>query len=228
LKLRLKYDFWRVPFIWVALSFGFGGIANEPLGAITHGKSATKGACQKVLKNTFNVADLRESPGDSNSVDWKDINSFVKGLLRKRGSVPLSDIDDVAQEVQISFLRNLPHIDPSMNIKGYIAAIVNARETDYLRKRGRKREDVSLTMELVTSPPTTESLTREEREALMEGVESSLTPLLRNILYLRFVKNFDYRSIANILDIPIGTVKSRINAAVAALQKNSENFEKFR
>jgi RNA polymerase sigma-70 factor (ECF subfamily) len=57
-----------------------------------------------------------------------------------------------------------------------------------------------------------------EREELQQQVQKSvmgMPELLREILLLSYFHQFPYKQIGDILDIPLGTVKSRLHAAVA-------------
>ena len=57
-----------------------------------------------------------------------------------------------------------------------------------------------------------------QRQELQESVQRTVMSMpehLREILLLSYFHQFPYRQISDILDIPLGTVKSRLHAAVA-------------
>jgi RNA polymerase sigma-70 factor (ECF subfamily) len=57
-----------------------------------------------------------------------------------------------------------------------------------------------------------------ERQELQESVQKTVMSMpdhLREILLLSYFHQFPYKQISDILDIPLGTVKSRLHAAVA-------------
>jgi RNA polymerase sigma-70 factor (ECF subfamily) len=60
-----------------------------------------------------------------------------------------------------------------------------------------------------------DDLIRDERAASVKRVLSRMPEKLREIIVLAYFHKFSYAEIAEILDIPIGTVKSRLHTAVA-------------
>ncbi len=60
---------------------------------------------------------------------------------------------------------------------------------------------------------------RTEREAKVRGALDTLSPKLRAVVVLRYFENLSYEDIAEVLQASIGTVKSRLNRAHAALER---------
>jgi RNA polymerase sigma-70 factor (ECF subfamily) len=60
-----------------------------------------------------------------------------------------------------------------------------------------------------------EPLARQEMQQKVQSVVAGMPEHLREILILSYFNTFPYRQIADILEIPLGTVKSRLHAAVA-------------
>ena len=65
----------------------------------------------------------------------------------------------------------------------------------------------------------------DERVAAARETISSLPPLQREILDLRFSQGLSYAEIAEALGIPIGTVRSRLHHAVAEVRARLESDE---
>jgi RNA polymerase sigma-70 factor (ECF subfamily) len=65
-----------------------------------------------------------------------------------------------------------------------------------------------------------ETLTAGERREQIRASVEALPELLRQVLILAYYQGMKYREIAEILDIPVGTVKSRLHAALAKLQES--------
>src|SRR5204863_10081863 len=59
----------------------------------------------------------------------------------------------------------------------------------------------------------------EERIQLVRAAVDQLPEFLRQVVMLGYYQGLKYREIADILDIPLGTVKSRLHAALARLQE---------
>lgn len=68
--------------------------------------------------------------------------------------------------------------------------------------------------------------TREVRDAIWEGIRS-LNPEFRAVLVLRDIEGMAYEEIARVLDISLGTVKSRLNRARNALKARFASQELF-
>ena len=58
----------------------------------------------------------------------------------------------------------------------------------------------------------------ERRESIRASVDQ-LPDLFRQVVVLAYYQGLKYREIADVLDIPVGTVKSRLHAALAKLQE---------
>ena len=88
-------------------------------------------------------------------------------------------------------------------------------------RRRRKKNEVSLTGGREDSPrepaddaePPGEHLLREERAHLVHEALASLSDEHRTILVLREMEGFEYEQISEILDLPTGTVRSRLHRA---------------
>jgi len=77
-----------------------------------------------------------------------------------------------------------------------------------------------------TGDPVEEVETREVRDAIWEGIRS-LSPEFRAVLVLRDIEGLAYEEIAQVLDISLGTVKSRLNRARNALKARFASQELF-
>ena len=74
--------------------------------------------------------------------------------------------------------------------------------------------------------PLEEALTKEsagelalEDELILRQFVSQLPEIHREVIYLRFYLDYEYKDIASLLDIPEGTVKSRLNRALDTLRQ---------
>ena len=86
---------------------------------------------------------------------------------------------------------------------------------------GAENDEISVLMELLVSgePNPLNELDRQERRtAVRDGVES-LPESLRAVVVLVYYQGMKYREAADVLDIPVGTVKSRLHTAVQKLHE---------
>ena len=128
----------------------------------------------------------------------------------------LDEAEDVAQDVFIKVWEHLPDYDLRGAFASWLYRITVNTALDVLRKR---REDVSLDdVELISSKEGPESLAlcQDERQRVQAAI-AELPPAARAALILREYEQLSYKEIADVLEIPIGTVMSRLNYARRAL-----------
>jgi RNA polymerase sigma factor (sigma-70 family) len=127
------------------------------------------------------------------------------------------DAEDLTQEVFIKVFRTLKSYDPAQaKFSTWINRIARNHLVDHYRRTRSDRVTSTLDDQLpIPDPsmdghPASQVEARERREKLQEGL-GKLSPDLREAVILRDLQDLDYAEIAQILDIPEGTVKSRIN-----------------
>ena len=127
------------------------------------------------------------------------------------------DADDATQEALIKIVRSLPKFDGRSSFGTWAYRIATNAALDELRKRKRRpalavvRDDDSgeVTLEPVDdlAGRTVEAVA--DRLAIDEAMEN-LPEDFRSAVVLRDVGDLDYAEIAEVLDVAVGTVKSRI------------------
>lgn len=108
-----------------------------------------------------------------------------------------------------------------------------------MRKKERSRPSISLEAALQTddgdlerqveddSPTPLEQSERNERERAIESAVSMLPEYQRAMITMYHVESLSYEEIAEALDLPIGTVKSRLNRARLSLRELLVNDEEL-
>jgi RNA polymerase sigma-70 factor (ECF subfamily) len=118
--------------------------------------------------------------------------------------------EDVAQEAFLQLWRNPDGFDPAgATLRAYLFGIAAKRATDWWRHRAR---EVRAAASLQAALPT-------EAASLMEDALGRLEPEPRSLLWLREVEGYSCAELAAMLDIPLGTVKSRLFAARERLRR---------
>ena len=133
-----------------------------------------------------------------------------------------AEADDVVQEAVLRAFRGFQSLRGS-DAKAWLLAIVrNCHATAF--QQHKRRAHVPLPDDTdgheliaVTPDPEDESIRRDHRR-LLERVMATLPQEHREVLVLREVEDLDYREIAGVLKVPIGTVMSRLARARAALR----------
>ncbi len=75
-------------------------------------------------------------------------------------------------------------------------------------------------------PTPVERVSHEQTRAMVTAALASIDPEQRALLVLRDAKGLDYHQIAQVIDVPVGTIKSRIFRARLALREACEALSK--
>lgn len=150
---------------------------------------------------------------------YKDrVHQFILCILG-----PDRDAEDIAQEVFIQIYNSLPNFRREAAFSTWVYSLTRNVCRRRLRDRGRdsglfveKEEDRELP-DKASSVET--AFEREEDGQRVRAAVYGLSPLHRSVLFLSCWERLSYEEIAAALDIPVGTVRSRIHNAMAALAK---------
>ena len=138
-----------------------------------------------------------------------DVSSGVERFVRYR--LPSqTDADDVLQEVYLSAYRSFAGLKNKDAFKPWIISIARNKCNDYLRARAAQME-ISIE-ELSQQELSTGRLGLSVVHTVRETLDR-LGDKDKQILYLYFWKELPQTEIATLLDIPVGTVKSRLHTA---------------
>jgi RNA polymerase sigma-70 factor, ECF subfamily len=131
--------------------------------------------------------------------------------------------EDAAQEAFIRAWLHLSSYRPQTSLRSWLYRIAVNAATDILRKEKHILPNALDDLQLKDSQPGPESLfSQEEQNALVQKAVLSLPEASRAVLVLREYEEMSYHEIANALDIPIGTVMSRLNYARKLLKEKLE------
>jgi RNA polymerase sigma-70 factor, ECF subfamily len=119
------------------------------------------------------------------------------------------DAEDLVQETFLRAYRAFDGFTPGTNIRAWLFTILHHARTDAFRKAARAPQTVELSPEGAAVAPAQEILAAGQ-EALERAV-TDLPEVFRTAVVLRDVEDFSYEEIARILEVPIGTVMSRIH-----------------
>lgn len=140
-----------------------------------------------------------------------------------------ADADDATQNALISIARGFEKFDQRSAISTWIYRIATNAALDELRRRRRRRSrslvDAADRMVEVPDPRSHEAVTSVVSKDAMETALSRVPEEFRLPLVLRDVADMEYDEIARLLDIPPGTVRSRISRGRARLALEWSNIE---
>ena len=131
--------------------------------------------------------------------------------------------EDAAQETFIQAWLHLSSYRPQTSLRSWLYRIAVNAATDMLRKEKRILPNALEDLQLQDPQPGPEALFfQEERTALVRRAILSLPDASRAVLVLREYEGMSYHEIAEALDIPVGTVMSRLNYARKTLREKLE------
>lgn len=147
--------------------------------------------------------------------DAAAFESFYRGHSRRLraflrmylGNAPA--VEDIAQEAFLQIWRHPDGFNPAKStLKAYLFGIARKRAADWWRHH-----------ETSTTSSTEPQRGGAESSLLIRDAVALLEPELRSVLWLREVDGYSYDELAEILAIPLGTVKSRLFSAREELRK---------
>ena len=125
--------------------------------------------------------------------------------------------DDVLQDVLIAIARKLSWLEEPLVFRAWAYRIASRAAFDHLRKEKRRaqQETGDELLGAIAAPDA-----RPSDELLSELLESDvLSPSSRAVLTLHFQEEMPLGEVAAVLEIPLGTVKSRLAYGLAALRR---------
>ena len=154
--------------------------------------------------------------------------AFLRTFLNKQDL-----IDDVFQETFLQLFTSQASFDPSRPLRPWLYTIAANKAKDALRKMQRtaavpigtmtESDDMSFgdMLNVLSSEEERpyEDLEKDETAVNVRLIIADMPDNLREILVLAYFNKFSYKQMADILSIPIGTVKSRLHTAVGRFAK---------
>lgn len=148
----------------------------------------------------------------------------------------LGDAEMAEDAFQAAFLQvhlKCQFYEPGRAFRPWLYTIATNQAIDAQRRSRRHRmvsldrtgpkegEDVGKLLDLLTSkePTPVAQLSAAERGAWLHAAVEQLPDGLKDVVHLVYFQELKYREAAEALDIPVGTVKSRMHAAVAKLSE---------
>lgn len=147
----------------------------------------------------------------------------------------LGDVEMAEDTFQATFLQvhlKCDQFDAKRRFRPWLYAVATNQAIDAQRRDRRQKmrslevlgisaegmEELSMGDFLVSSEPSPSTLASDhERNELLQTAMTELTDQMRTAVQLVYYQGLKYREAAEIMAIPVGTVKSRLHAAIAKL-----------
>jgi RNA polymerase sigma-70 factor (ECF subfamily) len=154
-------------------------------------------------------------------------NELYHFLFRFLGN--RSSADDIFQEAFLQVHLSIDSFDTTRPFKPWLFTVAANKARDYLRKNKKHAAELSASvtdnqpdgtplLDLIDTDLEVpqDAVELQETRRLVQDTIASLPVHLREILIMAYFHQLPYKEIASNLGIPLGTVKSRLHAAVAS------------
>jgi RNA polymerase sigma-70 factor (ECF subfamily) len=131
--------------------------------------------------------------------------------------------EDIAQDAFIRVWDKLPDFRPDGNFRAWLMRIATNMTIDALRRQRPQVDIADLALAAPGQGPEGAALSGE-RAAAVRAALARLPVQSRTILVLREYQALSYQEIADVLDVPLGTVKSRLSDARRRLRAELSSY----
>lgn len=144
----------------------------------------------------------------------------IKAFLMRWG-MAADQAEEASQEIMVSIWRRADQFDPARaGATTWIFAIARNRRIDIIRRNTRPEPDPNDPLFVPDpAPGGIEALSAQDREGVIKTGLENLPEAQKEILRLCFFEGMSHGECAEHLEVPLGTVKSRIRLAFTKLRE---------
>lgn len=157
---------------------------------------------------------------------WRKVFNVAYKFVGKH-----DEAEDLTQDIFLKVFKSLHTFDRRANFQTWLISVSRNLCIDHYRSARKEREAIDRD----TNPNEVKAaskdhgplllLEREDRRTLLHDALGQLTPTLRSAVLLRDIQELSYQEIAERLDLPEGTVKSRINRGRLELARHVRRLQ---
>ncbi len=147
----------------------------------------------------------------------------LRAYIGRKSNASPADQDDILQNIFIKVYKNMKEFDPSLRFSSWIYRIAYNEMVDWYRKKKREPQvsfdaDETILYSLASEDDSSSVALHEEQKVILRKALKSLDAKYQNIIELRFYEEKSYEEIADILQIPPGTVAIHLSRAKKILK----------
>jgi RNA polymerase sigma-70 factor, ECF subfamily len=197
------------------------------------------------MKKSEEYSVIKESTDEELIGRFQRGDNYAYDLLVKRYKEPLlnyiyrfigdrTEAEDIVQETFYRLYKNKHYYKEVARFSTWIYTIAGNLAKTELRKRRRRNlfsinyymstdKDYDLPDEETSPEKDTNSIITDD---IIQKAVDKLSPKFKQVIVLRDIQGFSYEEISEIVGIPLGTVKSRVNRARLRLQEDLQPLMK--
>lgn len=163
---------------------------------------------------------------------FADVYSYYAGRVKSflMGKGMADEIaEELTQEIMLTVWRRAESYDPKKAAAStWLFTIARNRRIDYLRGNSRievELDDEMLDVETTETDPQAKFVSDAQAAKQLERALEKLPQEQRQVMHLSYFRGQSHGAIAKWLDLPIGTVKSRIRLAMQAVRTSLQSEE---
>lgn len=184
---------------------------------------------------------------DGDALAWEEIyRSYYVRVRRvigwRRWGFSPNEVEDAVQEVFLELVRSLPRFRGEASLGTFLDRLARNRCISHLRKKtalkrgkeelgyevedGKAPEGIPTALAIESGPGPEDELLRAEDSRRLLGCLECLSADCQQIIRLRYFRQLSYNEICELLDLPLGTVCSRLKRCLTKLRSQLETKER--
>jgi len=172
------------------------------------------------------VSDARDTRPDRPTTDEAGFRAWMAlraPALRRKAVLLAGDwhtADDLVQDTLVAVYAGWPRIARGSNVDGYANRVLVHKLIDARRRPWRRERAVDVVPDRPDASAERAFDDVDQRDALLASALAALPVAQRVVVVLRFTDDLSVDEIARVLDLPSGTVKSRLSRGTEALREH--------
>lgn len=180
------------------------------------------------IKNWQIYIQCRRSEGSRRELFNLIWNQYQRRIIFFIRNMVKDNAEDLFQDVMLKVYRNLDKYNPLYSFNSWIYSIARNHCLNFINKKRLPAQslesgDESQHGAKENNSPEVESINKELTQKI-ENVLNTFSEENRQVAFLYFYEELKNREIAQIMDVPTGTVKSRLHKIREILKKDLEKY----
>tara|TARA_Y100000768_G_scaffold276403_1_gene211949 strand:- start:2280 stop:2756 length:477 start_codon:yes stop_codon:yes gene_type:complete len=142
----------------------------------------------------------------------------INSYYLQNGVLP-DNAEELTQEVLSTIWVKSEQYNPTKSaVSTWVFTIARNKKVDFLRKNSKTQYNEEDIREFLYEDKSNDKISENERKNQVEKINQELSNSQREIIKMNFFENKSHKKIAEELEIPLGTVKSRIRHILTKMQ----------